>query len=148
MTPRKRRRMALLAAGMVAIAGSAALALAAFRDNIVFFYSPSDVVGRGVDAGQRIRLGGLVEEGSIRKEADDVTVHFRVTDMAHTVPVVYRGILPDLFREKQGVVTEGSFRADGTFTAQQVLAKHDENYMPKEVAEALKKSGEWRGDAQ
>ena len=128
---------------MVALLGAAtALVLSAFRDNLVFFYSPSDLVEREVEPGRRFRLGGLVEEGSIQR--DGATVHFVVTDLARTVPVSYTGVLPDLFREGQGVVTEGALDAQGRFTAATVLARHDENYLPKEVADALKESGQWR----
>lgn len=146
MTRRKRRRMVMLAAGMAGLAGAALLMGFAFRDNIVFFYSPSELAQRPVEPGQRIRLGGLVETGSLsRQPGDDLAITFRIADLADAVPVVYRGILPDLFREGQGVVTEGSFDGGGRFVADQVLAKHDETYMPREVADALKKSGEWRG---
>jgi len=123
------------------IAAAAGLILSAFEESIVFFHSPTDIVEKQISQSQRLRLGGLVEEGSVEKQADAV-VTFRVTDMANSVNVTYRGILPDLFREGQGVVTEGTYAA-GLFTADEVLAKHDENYMPPEVADALKKSGKW-----
>jgi cytochrome c-type biogenesis protein CcmE len=141
---RKQRRMGFVLAGMAALGIGAGLMLMAFQDNLVFFYSPSDVLQKGVAEQRRIRLGGLVEVASVRKEPDGVTTMFRVTDTAHALPVRYRGLLPDLFREGQGVVTEGSFGPDGVFTATSVLAKHDETYMPKEVADALKKSGQWK----
>jgi cytochrome c-type biogenesis protein CcmE len=141
---RKQRRMGFVLAGMVTLGIGAALVLMAFQDNLVFFYSPSDVLAKGVAEQRRIRLGGLVEPQSVRKEPDGVTTMFRVTDTAHALPVRYRGLLPDLFREGQGVVTEGSFGPDGVFTATSVLAKHDETYMPKEVADALKKQGQWK----
>ena len=112
-------------------------------DRIVFFNSPSDVIAKGLTPGTRIRLGGLVEEGSLVK-ADGGAVRFKVTDRAHSLPVAYTGILPDLFREGQGVVAEGVIAGDGSFTADTVLAKHDERYMPKEVVEALKKQGKWQ----
>ena len=108
------------------------------------FQSPTDITEKEIPAGQRIRLGGLVEEGSVVR-SDNAEVSFRVTDMANAVAVTYKGILPDLFREGQGVVTEGIVGTDGVFVADSVLAKHDENYMPKEVAEALKDQGHWQG---
>jgi cytochrome c-type biogenesis protein CcmE len=141
---RKQRRMGFVLAGMATLGVGAALVLMAFQDNLVFFYSPSDVLSKGVAEQRRIRLGGLVEPQSVRKEPDGVTTVFRVTDTSHALPVRFRGLLPDLFREGQGIVTEGSFGADGVFTATSVLAKHDETYMPKEVADALKKQGQWK----
>lgn len=146
---RKRRRLYIVIAGMAVLGSAAALALTAFEDNLVFFYSPSDLQAREMPADMRMRIGGLVEEQSVVKQADGLTTDFRVTDLAASLPVSYRGILPDLFREGQGVVVEGSLGADGTFVASNVLAKHDENYMPPEVADALKKSGMWEeGSAQ
>jgi len=142
---RKRRRMYLLVALLLAFGGATALVLTALDDSVAFFYSPSDLAEKTVPAGQRFRLGGLVEEGSVERSSDRVSVSFRVTDTVRTVPVRYSGLLPDLFREGQGVVAEGSLDASGTFVASQVLAKHDENYMPKEVADALKKTGQWQG---
>ncbi len=139
---RKRRRGLALGLGMALLAGAAALILSAMRDNLVFFYSPSELQAkRPLD--RPFRLGGLVEEGSL--ERDGHMARFRITDLAVAVPVLYRGILPDLFREGQGVVAEGTLGPDGVFTASEVLAKHDESYMPKEVVEALQKSGQWRG---
>ena len=119
-----------------------ALVLFAFNKNIVFFYSPTDLLAQPQPAGQGFRLGGLVEQGSVAQ--DGTTIRFRITDKKNTLMVVYRGVLPDLFREGQGVVVEGSLAPDGSFTASSVLAKHDEKYMPPEVAAALKKNGEWR----
>ncbi|MBL29015.1 MAG: cytochrome c maturation protein CcmE [Rhodospirillaceae bacterium] len=146
---RKRRRLYIVLAGMAVLGSAAALALTAFEDNLVFFYSPSDVQAREMPADKRMRIGGLVEEESVVKRGDGLTTDFRVTDLAASLPVSYKGILPDLFREGQGVVVEGSLDTDGTFIASNVLAKHDENYMPPEVAEALKKSGRWEeGKAQ
>jgi len=139
----KRRRLALLVAALVTLGVAAALVLSAFEDNLVFFNSPTDVVEKRLPPDTRFRLGGLVEENSMKKEADGLTTVFRVTDMKHTIAVRYTGLLPDLFREGQGVVTDGRLGADGVFVASEVLAKHDENYMPPEVAEALKKSGHW-----
>ena len=141
----KRRRLYFVVSAMTALGAAAGLVLFALEDSLVFFYSPSDVLQKNVDQGRHIRLGGLVEEGSI--ERDGTTVRFRVTDMAHAIAVSYTGVLPDLFSEGRGVVTEGTLAADGTFLASGVLAKHDENYMPKEVADALKKSGYWQDGA-
>ena len=123
------------------------LVLFALEDSIVFFYSPSDVAEKNIRPGQRIRLGGLVAEGSV-KRGKDTTIRFSVTDTAKTISVTYTGVLPDLFREGQGVVTEGKLGGDGVFVADNVLAKHDENYMPPEVAESLRKQGVWRGGAE
>ncbi len=142
---RKHRRLAFVAAGMVGLGGAAALVLSAFEENLVFFYGPSELAGMDMPEGRRFRLGGLVEEGSVRRLDDGLTVTFRVTDLATATPVVYKGVLPDLFREGQGIVTEGTLTAEGVFRAEGVLAKHDENYMPPEVAEALRKSGQWKG---
>jgi len=141
---RKQRRSVLIGLSLLVLALAAGLVLTALEDNIVFFYSPSDVVEKNIRPGQRIRLGGLVEEGSV-KRGENTTVTFSVTDTAKTIPVRYTGVLPDLFREGQGVVTEGTLGGDGVFVAESVLAKHDENYMPPEVAEALQKQGVWRG---
>ena len=138
---RKHKRLTFIGLAFLLIATAAALTLSVFEESIVFFQSPTDILTKPFAPNKRIRLGGLVEEGSLKKEGDAV-VTFRVTDMANTVNVSYRGILPDLFREGQGVVTEGIYVA-GVFTADEVLAKHDENYMPPEVADALKKSGNW-----
>lgn len=132
---------------MATLGLAVALTLAAFDDNLVFFSSPTDIHTRDIPGDRKFRLGGLVEEGSVAKSNDGLTTTFRVTDLANTVPVSYTGILPDLFREGQGVVTEGRLGADGVFVAESVLAKHDENYLPPEVAEALKKSGQWKGGA-
>ena len=145
---RKHRRLVFLVSGMLALGVAAGLVLSAFEENLVFFYSPSDLIEKDLPEGRRFRLGGLVEEGSLRRLGDGLTVEFVVTDLTATVPVSYKGPLPDLFREGQGVVTEGKLAAGGVFIADSVLAKHDENYMPPEVAEALKKSGQWQGDQQ
>lgn len=142
---RKRRRLYALGLIMLGIGAAVTLVLTAFEDNIVFFYSPSDL--QAMELGdRRFRLGGLVEQGSLRKLADGTTVEFLVTDTAHTLPVRYTGLLPDLFREGQGVVAEGQLEADGVFIATEVLAKHDENYMPPEVAEALERAGHFMAD--
>ena len=130
---------------MVALGVAAALVLAAFEDSIVYFYSPTDVTERKPPPDRRFRIGGIVVKDSVIRDADAMRVRFRVTDTANTIEVAYRGVLPDLFREGQGVVAEGSLDANGRFRADEVLAKHDETYMPKEVADALKESGRWRG---
>ena len=143
----KRRRLYFVVAGMVLLGVAAALVLYAMNDTLVFFYSPSELLAKQVPPGRTLRIGGLVETGSVARDADGTTVHFRVTDTAKTVAVVYKGILPDLFREGQGVVAEGTMSQDGVFVAAEVLAKHDEKYMPKEVVDALKKSGRWQEGA-
>jgi cytochrome c-type biogenesis protein CcmE len=140
---RKRRRLITLLAALLALGTATALVLAAFNDNLVFFYSPSDLAEKAVGPERRIRIGGLVETDSLAKQVDGHAVAFRVTDGKSELRVVYDGILPDLFREGQGVVAEGKLR-DGVFIASTVLAKHDEKYMPPEVADALKKSGRWQ----
>ena len=142
---RKRRRLYVLLAGMGALTVAALLVLTALEDSLVFFYSPTEVAAGERPPSGRLRLGGLVEEESVVHEADGLTTTFRITDLSNVVAVSYRGLLPDLFREGQGVVTEGAFGAGGVFVASDVLAKHDENYMPPEVAAALKKSGQWKG---
>ena len=141
---RKQRRLTLIGIAGAVLAGAVGLILFALSDQIVFFQSPTDIVEKGVPPNQRIRLGGLVEDGSVERSGD-ANVRFKVTDTANAVTVTYTGILPDLFREGQGVVTEGTVGPDGVFVADSVLAKHDENYMPKEVAEALKQQGVWQG---
>ena len=146
---RKQQRLSLLALGMAALGGATALVLVAFNDNLVFFYSPSELRTRAEPADRRVRIGGLVERDSVVHGAGGRQVTFRVTDGATDLGVVYQGILPDLFREGQGVVAEGKLRPDGVFAATTVLAKHDERYMPREVVDALKKSGHWQeGGAQ
>ncbi|QYO78988.1 cytochrome c maturation protein CcmE [Devosia salina] len=139
---RKQKRLAVIAGLALVLAIAAALVLTALRDQIVFFYSPSDVMARNVSPGQAIRLGGLVKDGSWTRDGQDNV--FTITDGGQEIVAHYAGILPDLFREGQGVVAEGSLAADGRFEANNVLAKHDENYVPKEVVEALKAQGEWR----
>jgi cytochrome c-type biogenesis protein CcmE len=141
---RKQRRLVLIGSSLVVLAVAAALVLTALRDSIVFFNSPTDVVEKKVQAGTRIRLGGLVQPGTVIRK--DVDASFDITDGKNVVRVSYRGILPDLFREGQGVVTEGTLIDARSFRADSVLAKHDENYMPKEVADALKKQGHWKDD--
>jgi len=140
---RKRRRLYFVLGGVALLGVATALTLSALNDNLVFFYSPTELLTKGPPPGRMVRIGGLVEVGSLRREADGLTVDFRVTDTNRSLPVTYRGDLPDLFREGQGVVVEGKLQGD-TFQASNVLAKHDERYMPPEVAAALKKEGRWR----
>jgi len=142
---RKQRRLILLALAMAALGGATTMILVAFNDNLVFFYSPSELQAKAVAADRPVRIGGLVELHSLAR--DGTTVSFRVTDGAADLAVTYTGVLPDLFREGQGVVAEGRLRPDGSFLASTVLAKHDENYMPREVVDALKKSGHWQEGA-
>ena len=142
-----RRRLAAVAMAAPILAASAALAFYALGDSVSFFYSPSQARAAGVPAGRTIELGGLVAKGSLRKTADG-GIAFVVADHRDQDPVTYTGELPDLFREGQGVVAKGAFRPDGTFQASEILAKHDERYMPRELVKALKASGEWRGQAQ
>ena len=144
---RKRRRLYILLLSLGGLGVAATLTLSAFRDNLVFFYSPSDMLEKHVPPDRLVRIGGLVEAGSLERAAGSLEVRFRVTDLQHAIVVVYGGALPDLFREGQGVVTQGRLGPDGVFRASEVLAKHDENYMPPEVAEALKKSGHWQETA-
>lgn len=139
---RKQRRLTIIGACAVVLSVAAALVLVAMRDTIVFFHGPTDVVEKAIASGTRFRLGGLVKEGSVVRQGQTVT--FDVTDKNKDVRVTYTGILPDLFREGQGVVTEGVLQAGGLFKADSVLARHDENYMPREVADALKKQGVWQ----
>jgi len=140
---RKQRRSILIVLGLVVLGAATAMVLTALQSKITFFYSPSDIAEKSVGPGERFRLGGLVKEGSVRR-GEGTTVRFSVTDTARSVNVTYTGILPDLFREGQGVVTEGKLDEKGVFRADSVLARHDENYMPKEVADALKRQGVWR----
>jgi cytochrome c-type biogenesis protein CcmE len=130
--------MLLIVGGLAALGIASALILSAFRENLVFFFSPSDVVAQKAPRDRSFRVGGVVEEGSVKR--DGVLVSFRVTDTAQTIPVVYQGILPDLFREGKGVVAQGKLGADGVFRASEVLAKHDENYMPPEAAHAVEQA--------
>lgn len=141
---RKQRRLVTIGLAGIVLAIAATLILTAAKDKIVFFYGPTELKAMAVSPGQRLRIGGLIEAGSLVK-SDDLRVAFRVTDGTTVLAVAYRGLLPDLFREGQGVVAEGVLESDGTFRADSVLAKHDENYMPKEVAEALRKQGVWKG---
>jgi len=139
MKPRH-KRFVLVGVGVAGLAVSAGLVLSAFQKNLVFFYTPSQVAAHEAPVGKSFRIGGLVEKGSLKRQADGVSVQFVVTDTAKSIPVVYRGILPDLFKEGKGVVTQGKIGTDGMFRAEEVLAKHDENYMPPAAQEALDKA--------
>jgi cytochrome c-type biogenesis protein CcmE len=139
MKPRTKRALAI-AAGIATLGIAAALVLNAFQSNLVFFFSPTQVAQAEAPKDRAFRIGGLVEKGSVKRDPNGLTVNFVVTDTAKTVPVTYTGMLPDLFSEGKGVVAQGKLRADGVFVADQVLAKHDENYMPPEAAEALEKA--------
>ena len=144
MTP-KRRRLWFIIAGLILLGTAAALVLTALRDNVVFFFSPTEIATETIPSGRQIRIGGLVETGSFERSGNGLRARFRVTDLKTAVPVTYDGILPDLFREGQGVVAAGTV-VNGVFRATEILAKHDENYMPKDVADALMKAGQWKGD--
>ena len=139
MKPRH-KRIALIAGGLAALAIAAALILNAFQANLVFFFSPTQVLAKEAPQGKAFRIGGMVETGSLKRQSDGLTVRFNVTDTARTVPVVYTGILPDLFKEGKGVVAQGQLTPDGVFHATQILAKHDENYMPPEAAHAMEQA--------
>ena len=141
MKPRT-KRIAMVAGGLTALAVVAGLVLSAFQQNLVFFFTPSQVAANEAPQGKTFRIGGMVETGSVKRQPDGVTVRFIVTDTAKSVPVVYRGALPDLFREGKGVVAQGRVGPDGVFQASEVLAKHDENYMPPEAAEAVNRAQE------
>ncbi len=143
----KNKRLSLIVATLTALAASVALILVAFVDKVVFFYSPSELLKKRPGPTQKLRIGGLVKKDSIKREPGVTEVSFEVTDLNNSVPVVFNGILPDLFREEQGVVAEGRYR-EQLFYATQILAKHDEQYMPPEVAESLKKSGKWKGPVE
>jgi len=144
---RKQRRVVLIGTSLGVLAIAVGLVLFALRDSIVFFYTPTEVTQKHLNTGQRFRLGGLVEDGSV-KRGEGTSVSFAITDKRSTLPVTFTGVLPDLFREGQGVVAEGTLGSDGVFRADSVLAKHDEKYMPPEVAKKLKEQGLWREDAQ
>ncbi|HWP89648.1 MAG TPA: cytochrome c maturation protein CcmE [Burkholderiales bacterium] len=139
MKPRH-KRMAIIAAGLAALGIAAALVLNAFQSNLVFFFSPTQVLANEAPRGKAFRIGGMVETGSVKRENDGLTVHFRVTDTAQTIPVTYTGILPDLFKEGKGVVAQGKLLPDGGFQATEVLAKHDENYMPPDAKHAIEQA--------
>lgn len=136
----RNKRLALVVGGVVVLGLAATLVLSAFKDNLVFFFSPSDVVAGKAPQGRSFRIGGLVEKNSVARQPDGVTVRFIVTDTSQQIPVLYKGVLPDLFRECKGVVTQGKIGSDGVFVATEVLAKHDENYMPPEAADAVSKA--------
>ena len=138
MTPKRRQRILLIAVMVIGVGIAAAFALNAFNENLMFFYTPTKVVAGEAPAGHLIRVGGLVTKGSVQRQQDGLTVVFDITDNAETIQVQYTGILPDLFREGQGIVAHGRLQSDRRFVADEVLAKHDENYMPPEVADALK----------
>jgi cytochrome c-type biogenesis protein CcmE len=139
MKPRH-KRTAIIVAGLAALAAAAALVLNAFQSNLVFFFSPSQIVANEAPRGKTFRIGGMVEAGSLKRASDGLTVNFRVTDTAHTINVIYTGILPDLFKEGKGVVAQGKLGSDGAFVATEVLAKHDENYMPPDAAHAIEQA--------
>jgi cytochrome c-type biogenesis protein CcmE len=141
MKPRT-RRLGWIVAGLAVLGVAVALVLNAFRSNLVFFFTPSQVAAHEAPQGRAFRIGGLVEAGSLQREANTLTVRFRVTDTAQTIPVAYTGMLPDLFKEGKGVVAQGTLGPDGTFRATEVLAKHDENYMPPAAADAVKRAHE------
>jgi cytochrome c-type biogenesis protein CcmE len=143
---RKQRRLILIGSSLGVLAIAVALVLGSLRESIVFFNSPTDIAENKTAPGKRVRLGGLVKTGSVER-GDNLQIHFKVTDGNKDIPVNYHGIVPDLFREGQGVIAEGHIEPGGTFVADTVLAKHDENYMPREVVEALKKQGHWQETA-
>ena len=143
MKPRT-RRLGWIVGGLAVLGIAAALVLNAFQSNLVFFFTPTQVAAREAPQGRPFRVGGLVEAGSLAREPNSLTVHFRVTDTAQTIPVAYTGLLPDLFKEGKGVVAQGTLGPDGVFRASEVLAKHDENYMPPAAADAVKKAHEAR----
>jgi cytochrome c-type biogenesis protein CcmE len=142
---RKQRRLIFVGVGMAVLAAATGLVLSAMSDTLVYFYTPSQMAGKSVGPERRLRVGGLVEPGSVARSGE--TVRFTITDLTATLPATYSGVLPDLFREGQGVVAEGRLGRDGVFQAAEVLAKHDEKYMPKEVAEQLRQSGRWQEGA-
>ncbi len=140
---RKGRRLVLIAVALSVVGAASALALYSLSDNIVFFYSPSEIVQKNVQPGARLRIGGMVEVGSVVKKADE-TLDFAITDGTNKIAVSFQGLPPDLFREGQGVVAEGVLEAPGAFHAETILAKHDERYMPPQMVESLKKQGRWQ----
>ncbi|MGQ7844925.1 cytochrome c maturation protein CcmE [Granulosicoccus sp. 3-233] len=147
MTPKRKQRLILVSVMLCGVAAAVAFGVNAFRDNIMLFHSPSDVVAGAVNPGKPFRVGGMVVDGSVQRNQDSLEVHFELTDYDKTIPVTFSGILPDLFREGQGIVAMGAIDERGTFEASEVLAKHDENYMPPEVAEALERAGKMPGSA-
>jgi cytochrome c-type biogenesis protein CcmE len=147
MKPRH-KRIALIVAGMAILGIAVTLVLSAFRSNLVFFFTPTQVAAHEAPQGRNFRIGGLVEKGSVKRQPDGVTVGFVVTDTAKSVPVTFKGILPDLFKEGKGVVAQGKLGADGVFAASEVLAKHDENYMPPEAADAIERANKAMKESQ
>jgi cytochrome c-type biogenesis protein CcmE len=145
---RRHKRLGFIVAGLAGLAIAAALVLSAFQENLVFFFSPSQVAAKEAPIGRTFRVGGLVQAGTVQRESDGLTVRFVVTDTAQSIPVVYKGILPDLFKEGKGCVAQGKIGADGVFYADQVLAKHDENYMPPEAGDAIDKAKHARDAAK
>lgn len=141
MTPKRKQRLVFVTVIVIGISTAVVLALSAFQENLLYFYTPTQVAAGEAPQGRAFRVGGLVETGSVQRESDGLTVHFTVTDTAKSIPITYKGILPDLFREGQGIVAMGRLDANAAFVADEVLAKHDENYMPPEVSDALKKAG-------
>jgi cytochrome c-type biogenesis protein CcmE len=137
---RRHKRITLILVGLAGLALATFLALSAFRENLVFFFSPTQVAAKEAPVDRTFRIGGLVQDGTLQRQPDGLTVHFTVTDTAASIPVVYKGILPDLFKEGRGCVAQGKMTSDGVFHADQVLAKHDENYMPPEAGEAIDKA--------
>jgi cytochrome c-type biogenesis protein CcmE len=137
---RRHRRIGFIVAGLAALGIAAALVLSAFQENLVFFFSPSQVAAKEAPTGRTFRVGGLVQEGTVKRDQDGLTVTFTITDTAESIPVVYKGILPDLFKEGKGCVAQGRVGSDGVFYAEEVLAKHDENYMPPEAGQAIDKA--------
>jgi cytochrome c-type biogenesis protein CcmE len=147
MKPRH-KRFALIVAGLAVLGIAVALVLTAFQQNLVFFYSPSQIANNEAPQGKAFRIGGMVEQGSLKRQPDGLTVRFNVTDTAKVIPVVYTGILPDLFKEGKGVVAQGKLGADGVFHAHEILAKHDENYMPPDAAHAVEQAAKARKTLQ
>ena len=143
----RHKRIAFIVAGLAGLGIAAALVLNAFQSNLVFFFSPSQIAAKEAPVGRNFRIGGLVEKGSVKRDNDGLTIHFTVTDTANSIPVVYKGILPDLFKEGRGCVAQGQVGADGIFHADSVLAKHDENYMPPEAAQSLEKAKQSANEA-
>lgn len=139
MTPRQ-KRLGFIVAGVMLVAAAVGLVLYALKNNVSLYFTPTQVFNKEAPQGRNFRIGGLVEPGSVKRQNDGLTVHFNITDTANTMPVVYKGILPDLFKEGKGVVAQGKLESDNVFHADEVLAKHDENYMPPEAADALKKA--------
>ena len=137
---RRHKRIGIILAGLAGLSLAAFLALSAFQNNLVFFFSPTQVAAKEAPVNRTFRIGGLVEEGTLKRESDGLTVRFTVTDTAASIPVVYKGILPDLFKEGRGCVAQGRLTSDGVFHAEEVLAKHDENYMPPEAGDAIDKA--------